>query len=218
MLGDWGHWGGSAWQLKYDLGNGAQYLRAGTEIERDCLSRYFGVYGYEFFVYSVNCKQYLDDNTFLDHIRQGVGGGKYKTYEVEGPDYRPETRNRSISAVDGPSAWVAVCHTPYINRNTNEVLAPSHFGVYETVAGDFRFNVLHLGGHVDDSVWKEADLSKCWLVQSRTGGGAGNTNQPYGWWILDPGNDGLLDKTPMFEGAFDQNAREFRKVKRFGNP
>ncbi len=85
----------------------------------------------------------------------------------------------------------------------------SHFGVTRALAGDFRFNILHVDGHVDDSVWKQVEMGGNWLVD---GSDWHWGKRPYGWDLIN-WDDGLKEK-PMFEGAFDQNASEYREVER----
>jgi prepilin-type processing-associated H-X9-DG protein len=92
----------------------------------------------------------------------------------------------------------------------------SHFGARRAQAGksgqQFRFNVLHLDGHVDNSFWKETYAnSLAWLAD---GPPWNQLHRPYGWWVKSPSNGGFLERLPMFEGAFDQNAHEFRRASR----
>jgi hypothetical protein len=90
----------------------------------------------------------------------------------------------------------------------------SHFGVKKTQGGQVRFNIVHLDGHVDDSVWKDYPIyTDSWLLYMDDGGSWNTKRRPYGWWLQS--NNSLGYKTvPMFEGAFDQNAHEFREVGR----
>jgi prepilin-type processing-associated H-X9-DG protein len=86
----------------------------------------------------------------------------------------------------------------------------THFGLKTAMPGEFRFNVLHLDGHVDDSVWKETKSSEMWQMPHDY------RKRPYGWatkngaWPEKMGPE----EWPLFEGAFDQNENEFRKVDR----
>jgi prepilin-type processing-associated H-X9-DG protein len=86
----------------------------------------------------------------------------------------------------------------------------THFGLKTAKHGEFRFNVLHLDGHVDDSIWKEAKSSEMWQMPHNY------EKRPYGWATKSgswPEKMGPRE-WPLFEGAFDQNAGEFRKVDR----
>jgi prepilin-type processing-associated H-X9-DG protein len=77
----------------------------------------------------------------------------------------------------------------------------SHFGFQQTVPGGFRFNVVHLDGHVDSSLWKEPWVSTEWMRSDPS-----YDNRPYGWAYKGAPNDtsGLMDE-PEWKGAFDTN-------------
>jgi hypothetical protein len=63
--------------------------------------------------------------------------------------------------------------------------------------GIFKFNALHIDGHVDDTVWKMPDKAGDWLF-------GGWWSYPYGWqWKTDK-NYGI-EKIPDFDGRFDEN-------------
>jgi prepilin-type processing-associated H-X9-DG protein len=90
----------------------------------------------------------------------------------------------------------------------------SHFGVKTPVGGKMRFNVLHLDGHVDDSMWKDLPIyTDSWLLYMDDGGGWNTKRRPYGWWLKSNNSIGYKEY-PEFEGAFDQNASEYRRVGR----
>jgi hypothetical protein len=80
----------------------------------------------------------------------------------------------------------------------------SHFGAANPTPGSFRFNVVHLDGHVHDSVWQE--------VLAGSGGyavymeGSSTRYRPYGWKWKNPSSDKYgVELTPDFEGALDMN-------------
>jgi prepilin-type N-terminal cleavage/methylation domain-containing protein len=213
---NWGRWGRFPWSHTFNWGSGKKHLFAGSERERDCLARWFGCYGYEFFVRFVNCEEYLRNpvpgNPHI--IRAAPYNGTMHSCDAEGPNYRPETGFRSLSTTAGPSAWMASCHTPLFNSSEERSMV-SHFGVRRAngaAPGErFSFNVLHIDGHVDSSSWKEPYCGISWLV---SGPPWDHLNRPYGWWVKSPSNEGSLNELPMFEGAFDQNAHEYRRVAR----
>jgi prepilin-type processing-associated H-X9-DG protein len=178
------------------------------------------MYGYEFFVRQVNCAKNQKDKSFVDHIIKAAPyNGSQDAQYAEGPNHRPDTGNRSLRASARPSAWMAACHTPLLREGWGTqmyVMSPSHFGSTRARAQgggeSFRFNVLHVDGHVHDDVWKEYLVDAVsWLPK---GDGYSTANRPYGWWLKGPYGDGCLKTTPMFEGAFDQNKGEFREVAR----
>ena len=218
---DWGYWGIDQWPIHTnwpdDGSTGNVRVHAGTERERDYLSRHIGIYGYEFFTSQVNCAKYLKDRSFRDHLINGLadpsdGTG---TSGAEGPNHRPDTNFRPLSMAANPPAWVAVCHTPSQAKHSRNGVTfqrdmMTHFGLKTARPGEFRFNVLHLDGHVDDSLWKETKSSEMWQMPHNY------EKRPYGWAIKNgtwPEKMGPQE-WPLFEGAFDQNENEFRKVNR----
>ena len=85
----------------------------------------------------------------------------------------------------------------------------SHFGMKSALTGMFRFNVVHLDGHVDGSLWKEPLGASTWQMPQDY------EKRPYGWALTSSaGKKTGPAETPKFEGAFDQNATEFRTVDR----
>jgi prepilin-type N-terminal cleavage/methylation domain-containing protein len=218
----WGYWGQTGWPLNYDWGDGNKVAYSGTEKERDFLSRAHGIYGYEYFVRHVGCAKYQKDRSFVDHIiKASPYNGSQSSSYAEGPNHRPDTGNRSLRTSAKPSAWVAACHPPH---NYAERRMKSHFCSSGTRPTDgtgnfrkgeiflFRFNVLHIDGHVHDDIWKEP----YWNANAWLPGGPSYTYnyRPYGWWLESPAGDGSLKTKPMFEGAFDQNKGEYREVPR----
>ncbi len=218
---DWGYWGIDTWPVGTDWpddgSTGHVRIHAGTEKERDYLSRHSGIYGYEFFMSQVNCAKYLADPSYKDHLIDGLadpsdGTG---TSGAEGPNHRPDTKFRPMTTFSNPTAWVSVCHTPSQAQGTRSGVVykrdmMTHFGLKTSMPGEFRFNVLHLGGHLHDAVWKEVNTSEMWQMPQDY------LKRPYGWATKSgtwPDKMGPQE-TPLFEGAFDQNANEYRKVDR----
>jgi prepilin-type N-terminal cleavage/methylation domain-containing protein/prepilin-type processing-associated H-X9-DG protein len=191
------------------------YGYTGTEKERDELSRggvtrAHGIVGYALFIHTVNCTAYLADRSQKGHLLPGFGGGS-SVYHSEGPNHRPDTKNRSTSTSALPSVWLGVCQVPASSGSWR--VFTSHFGVKSTAGGGFRFNVLHLDGHVDDSTWKDYPLyTGSWSLYM-SNGGWDQKRRPYGWWTTSPSSLGYKE-WPMCEGAFDQNAHECRRVER----
>ncbi len=217
VVRDWGIWGLGGWpmaEIWYPGGvsTGWQTLYAGEERHRDALSRRKGVRGYNFFTETVNCSAYLRDRNATGHLLIAFGG-PIGPNQAEGPNFRPRTNNRSISVSAHPAAWIATCLTP---TTTSEAGTPrtmtSHFGARRTFPGPFRFNIIHIDGHVDDSPWREILPSDRWAIADSVAGWIDN-DRPYGWWLNSNTNYGLQD-TPMFEGAFDMNANEIATVSR----
>jgi hypothetical protein len=203
---NWGKWGRTDFPGGY----------AGTEQGRDALSRgksslARGIVGYALFIHTVNCTAYLDDRSEKGHLLKGLGGGCPNVYYAEGPNHRPDTNYRALSVSAHPSAWMGVCQLPNGAAPVREFT--SHFGVKKTKGGEMRFNVVHLDGHVDDSTWKDYPLSTdSWLLYMDNGGWDAK-RRPYGWWMQDNHYMGYSE-LPMCEGAFDQNAHEYRRVGR----
>ena len=226
VVRDWGVWEGYR-SATHDFGNGSELLRAGSALHRDVLTRYVkrqGVFGYYLFTFAVGCDYWRSHPSWTNHLLAGweVGGNSEGGLRAEGPNCRPETRYRNIMTSVGPAAWVAACHTPRDDEAQNYPNPPvpqirkhdfrSHFGWAKTVPEGFRFNVLHLDGHVDDSVWKEHTVETNWLVYGT--GDYDYKNHAYGWFRGSPASDGMKN-LPEFEGAFDQNAHELRQVDRW---
>ncbi len=206
---DWGVWGS---------GSSIRDYGAGTEKNRDELSRRYGMFGYSFFVGTVNCAMYLNDPSKNLHILQNWGGAGVASC-AEGPNTRPDTKNRSLKTTAHPSSWVAACLPPTWKTHDGAFHQfRSHFGATYAIGGNFRFNTLHIDGHVDTTEWKEVftcvdgGWASDWIV--RTGElGWDQRCRPYGWWRQDDADSGLKEM-PMWDGAFDQNANESRRVSR----
>jgi prepilin-type N-terminal cleavage/methylation domain-containing protein/prepilin-type processing-associated H-X9-DG protein len=96
------------------------------------------IVGYHFFMGQVACP---DPGTYPDHHdRDGY-------YKAEGL-FRPATKHKHIAPASNPRAWMGCCPvTGKASRNET-----GHFCFLPGLG--FRFNVLHLDGHVKTQVWK----------------------------------------------------------------
>ncbi|MFC1671944.1 hypothetical protein ACFL01_02290, partial [Planctomycetota bacterium] len=177
------------------MGANAVSAYADSEQNRDALSRGSGVLGYEFFTHRTGC--YANQTSGNTQHILGTGGNWYS--ECEAP-FRPNTNSRNPTTSHKPSVWMAACMTPTNMFNDGTYRdASSHFGVRQTVPGLFRFNAVHLDGHVHDGTWKETDLTSNWLFGT-------NGGHPYGWpWKSGAGSDAGIVDSPDFDGAFDSN-------------
>ena len=197
---DWYPWGsGSPMSGRPQLSGPVVEYRAGDEMLRDVLTRTEFIFGYEFFVHSIGCSGYQRNPANNEHVLRGYGGPRgYNECEIP---FRPAVKDRPMMSSHHPSAWVMGCYMPNMTYNGMARSYRSHFGVRRTEEGLFRFNVLHLDGHIHDGLWKDPRLEYGWLLDSAGGWSAGI---PYGWlWKPDP-NDGLKAE-PEFDGAFDRN-------------
>ena len=98
-----------------------------------------------------------------------------------------------------PSAWIAVCPPPITGTAYGGVYRRNlgHFGVPQTRSGLFRFNVVHIDGHVHDDTWKDGEIVTTWHY-------GGYWAHPYGWrWQSN--TDFGFEKVPDFPGRFDEN-------------
>jgi hypothetical protein len=72
------------------------------------------------------------------------------------------------------------------------------------IPGEWRFNVIHLDGHVDDGPWTEV-LPECddWFFERYSDG---NLDSVYGWQFKSvSGWKQGLEPIPGFPRAFDEN-------------
>jgi prepilin-type N-terminal cleavage/methylation domain-containing protein len=180
------------WNMRvYDVG-----YRAGTERGRDDNSRGKGNLGYSLFIYSMGC---MAKNT--DHIAPAQGGtGWGDGRGAEEPFRWAAKGSPAMHTSRQPSSWLAACIPPavfwaYSHTYKSHV---SHFGARSASLGTFNFNVVHMDGHVDDSLWKS------WW---QSGGGNsmwqdGGWGLPYGYQKTTPYG---CEQTPEFKGAFDDN-------------
>jgi prepilin-type N-terminal cleavage/methylation domain-containing protein len=193
----------------WGFGRNANQL-SGTERERDFLSRrWASIFGYDFFTLDVGCeyKRRTGD-------RKHVLGYHTDDRHVEEP-FRYKTNDRDVSTSQPGSVWISACFVPldtdYASASYNPPFASetrrrfvSHFGDSIALPGRWRFNIGHLDGHVDDSVWHDFALNNSWTWVP------GPRIRPYGYpWKLEvepgPGyGDGIVEES-WFEGAFDDN-------------
>lgn len=115
-------------------------------------------------------------------------------------------------AYNEPSSWVAACLPPITGRAScpNEGTIAyrrnlSHFSTPLTIPGDFRFNALHLDGHVDDSIWRETQIGAIdWLVNGPKLS-IEFYNHAYGWEWPSATRSAGWEKDPEFDGRFDED-------------
>jgi hypothetical protein len=181
---------------------------SGTEMGRDMLTRRRGALGYDLFLFSVGCSENLHGGKY-PWPSFGVGTSRHAHYYEE--PFRYATKSREMMTSHRPSAWVASCIRPLRSFGGAERICPSHFGLREGVMGEFRFNVVHLDGHVDDTVLMDVRESLVdgsdWLF-----GGWGDWWAPYGWRFKTTSSpeysqnaDSNLEPIPGFPLAFDRN-------------
>jgi len=210
MVREWGPWGWSGttfsnWSAESGK-SGELTLHAGDRMFRDILSRNRdGKLGYAIFLGTVGCPRYRQEGSKVHWISGGGYGGDSNGTSAEYP-LRPMARNAPVQAAAKPSCWIAACLTPVREYGGFEYDFRSHFGLRQAVPGGFRFNVVHLDGHVDDSVWKEPDVSTEWTTADPDYAGRGR--RPYGWGYKPGGGtyqtEGIEDE-PQWKGAFDTN-------------
>jgi hypothetical protein len=219
VVRDWKPWGTGtpATYGAYDSLDGTykgneygKIMSPGTEHGRDCLTRRrIGVWGYEMFTYSVGCKP--DVHTFEAYAPINTTGEIVKAEEP----FRFATGHKDMTAYHKPSAWVASCIRPVINykwcwkcKKIAKRDFSGHFGCREVIPQTYKFNVLHLDGHVDDELWMEyLNQSDDWTFERTSG--KGWMDSPYGWQFKDPssisGATKGIELIPGFPRAFDEN-------------
>jgi type II secretory pathway pseudopilin PulG len=180
----------------HPFGFNAATQQSATERQRDQLSRGGGIFGYYFLLHSVGCARYQRDKSKNEHVLPPLGTAS--VYQAE-EGYRPMTRNRDIRAEHRSSVWVATCRIPSSPTITvKRYCRPSHFGVRSSIPGEFRFNVLHLGGHVEDNVWSQHKSSGSWLVSKKFEG-----SHPYGWRFVGGQGENGIEPDPGIPHRFD---------------
>jgi prepilin-type N-terminal cleavage/methylation domain-containing protein len=159
----------------------------GTEKGRDQLTRNNpAVFGYILFTYDTGCSENIHD------LKKG-----YNTNKAEEP-YRYATNSGNMSTSHKPETWVACC-VPPLSYSSFERDYSSHFGLRDPVPGDWRFNMVHLDGHVDDANWMEVRTGpgkNGWMFQD------GSVYAPYGWRYKTATD---MEPIPGFPRAFDRN-------------
>jgi prepilin-type N-terminal cleavage/methylation domain-containing protein len=165
-----------------------------TEKNRDLQSRYEGAFGYAMFITTVGCAQDTPSHTVA------TATTPYGTASVhaEQPN-RPMTRSRQPHTSNPPSVWLAADMVPFDGRPVRKHV-PGHFGSMK-MWPDFRFNAVHMDGHVHDDTGKDFDMDfsgswdHCWFIAWPSG----HLDRAYGW-KLASGKYGTI-----FQGAFDMN-------------
>jgi prepilin-type N-terminal cleavage/methylation domain-containing protein/prepilin-type processing-associated H-X9-DG protein len=192
--------------------NDPELLAADTVKNRDRLCRYRGLgnvrmrcLGYATFTSDIGCDNYHDRLSpgeadppwhVLKFAYDPPPAKTSSSWHTEEP-YRPGTRSRDMTSHSAPSVWQAACLPPIVGTPNGWAWRRNvgHFGATRPAPGEFRFNVLHLDGHVHDSVWQEMLVGSGWA-----GGGL-----PYGWQWKSAGRDYGIELIPRFESAFDQS-------------
>ena len=188
---NWGPWGWGSPPTRYTA----------TEAERDYLSRREGtsLFGYYFFIHSIGCATYKDDHSRNAHILPP--GGTANRWAGEEP-YRPATKHTNVMAYHKPSAWIGACRIPtstgFVGRPLRHY--PSHFGTRRCRFGDYRFNVLHLDGHVDNAIWLDTTTAALWAIWI-----PGQGTRPYGWKWKNGNPDKGVEPNPNVDKSFDEN-------------
>lgn len=174
----------------------------GTEKERDYWVRSQSDFGYTVFLLSTGCDKWLENNTQTDVLvtKLTPGGGRASPGSagaIESP-HRWTTNNTYPTTSHPGSVWLASDAPPYTYSGEPRCIA--HFGARQTLTGEFRFNVVHLDGHVDDTIWKDTRIdSSKWHTTNSVGG-------VYGWEFVGAGT-ARVHQT-MWEGAFDRNKEQ----------
>jgi prepilin-type N-terminal cleavage/methylation domain-containing protein len=198
---DWNYW-------VFDVG-----ANAGTERGRDYVARIHGDIGYALFTSSVGCWQYKTKrasyHVYPDYAAE-YGVPADGSIWVSSEPCRWHTNSNPVSTSHNPSVWLGVDHVVEYKGWAYSALRTwaGHFGATSATEGNFRFNIVHLDGHVDDSVWKEpvaGSLRFSWIVPGNKDWG-----RPYGWEYRGGGFTaigGAIEKESFIDGAFDENAR-----------
>ncbi len=210
VIREWKPWGKNAVWTYYTYDSNptgqltGQIIHPGTLQGRDKLTRFFKTMapGYEFFIHSMGCAYGI----------HSLPSESARDFEWPA---REATKSRDMKASHLPSTWVAACVRP---TKTNSICAgcstitrdySSHFGLTETVPEGWRFNVLHLDGHVDEGAWMETALLGTAAVNAEFGWQfkrEGNTYAPYGWEFIDSGDYTKgLQPISGFPGSWDRN-------------
>jgi prepilin-type N-terminal cleavage/methylation domain-containing protein len=174
---------------------------AGTERARDAITRCEKGINYAFFIGSVGCARDLPEHTSNAYeTRSGLNGTGNLWTETP---FRWATNSLPLRTSHRPSAWAAGCLTPGDFGSGKRTNWLSHFGTTQAAEGTFRFNMVHLDGHVDDSVWKSHHVGTSqgspYALPSSSA-----APLPYGYSLRSGGGWGL-DKESDFEGALDDN-------------
>jgi prepilin-type N-terminal cleavage/methylation domain-containing protein len=185
-------------------------LQADTEKNRDRLTRYRGLGnwrgrcpGYAFFTGKIGCDPFkAGDLSESWHVlangydpapAQSSGSSK-----AEEP-LRPNTNSCNVSTSHKASVWLGACLPPIEGEpasNWAHRVNRGHFGVVNPGPGQFKYNVVHLDGHVHDTLWTEPEPSPGGWILDKV---------PYGWKWKDAGESYGIELRAGFSGAFDEN-------------
>jgi prepilin-type N-terminal cleavage/methylation domain-containing protein len=206
---NWGPWGSSSPQYHGPVWPWTDHdMYAGNDCCRDDIIRKKYTWGYALFIHTVGCAEYEETKTFWDHTQPkwAPPGEGCDWWQGERP-FRWTTKSRQPHTSNQGSVWLGACSIPLKHWGQDRNYT-SHFGVRQTVTGEFRYNVMHLDGHVHDDVWKESVTpGKSPIVNHW----AADPNYPYGWPWNDyetggtGGNYEGIVEDPVFPGAFDRN-------------
>jgi prepilin-type N-terminal cleavage/methylation domain-containing protein len=203
---DWGPIGTSSEDYTYG-GYFRNYF--GTERDRDMWARRRGVFGYQMFINTTGCS--LLPKGVTNHTMIVARGASVQYLRRDGGGWRPNTRYKSVRATHKPSVWLAADLPPHADSNDQRAWPTryrSHFGTLQTIPGEWRYNVLHLDGHVHDEIWRDTYLSEDWALYRR-GDDSSGSPWVYGWEWVDDANVttrstyGIRPKNG-FTGAFDE--------------
>jgi prepilin-type N-terminal cleavage/methylation domain-containing protein len=181
----WGWW--------YD---GVKYCD--TEERRDYLTRQGGFFGYTLFLSSVGCDADVKDHRMM--TKWTPTNASDGVVDATTEPWRLMTRfGQPHSSSSAPSAWLASDMPP---DDPGGRMTPGHFGAQGPWPG-FRFNVLHVDGHVDDELGKEPYLTTAWYLYEY-----GLTGRPYGW-RTNGATGTSREVVTVIEGAFDMNKNQW---------
>ncbi len=175
-----------------------------TEKNRDRISRLKGtsLFGYSFLFHSVGCAKFRENPANNWHVPRNYGGDPPSGWTIE--IGREATRSENMKSHHLPSAWVATCRAPVKGSfiTVMRYFYPSHFGAMPdpNLFGQWRFNVLHLDGHVGAFIYM--DTSQIWSGWGKIGSSG---RRPYGYKYIsgDPKNGVYLN--PNMSRRFDEN-------------
>ncbi len=205
---DWGPFGNNGASETVQSIGGKVYTYSnygGTQKSRDYLARCRNLLGYEFFVCTVGCVP----GHKPAHVLKIAGGQASSMISGSGEEgLRPATKNRPVHTSAKPSAWLAACHIPHLADSGGEYsprVYRSHFGYREAIPQEWRFNAVHIDGHVHQAAFRELLKPVTWLTAPATSG-------PYGWEWVDPSSNetkstkGIRIQNHMAGlGPFDEN-------------
>jgi prepilin-type N-terminal cleavage/methylation domain-containing protein len=169
---------------------------SGTERERDEATRGWAFFGYSLFLRSVGC----DGNRVAHTVETKWGdGGAGLTSDAAEQPFRRMTRFGQPHTSKPSSVWLATDYPPYKNSRVRQ--RPGHFGATTPWPG-FRFNVVHMDGHVHDDIGREQSCTGkyTWCL------GKNDYWVPYGWrWQGSGANREIVTN---MRGAFDMNKNQ----------